>query len=622
MTQMKQMIRVAWLMAVLLLGGEIAGGTGIPKGNINEVMEQQRAQAVPTATPVPTSTPTPTNTPTPTSTPTPTKALKETLTPTPTSAGKYTFAERNLIMYATQNVNIRSLPNTSGNVLGTLWSSDGIWVTGKCNEVNWYRVEYDGKTAYIYGAYLTATAPTPTPAPPVQYANSLCVDEEGTVYVLDLYDTKLVTAEGAEFGDSIDLPGCVLPADVCLADGKFYVYDEVLNEVLVYTKNGELLSRTEIPLTEDYIKRFDLCAGPVSLLTYGGKKLVFSETTGTFTEEIYEEKQVYSDGFDFVEYLGEDASGIRYSLNTTLIKNCSVLAGEIMICASSEEGEFLGGYNIPTLECEWLPDNYVCFTEDGAVYVLLVKEEEVIVEKVELVKYPESQLAQIEKMAKNTEAGYKKSSDARIAEKKTYTKAVALTRNEVYQRVVAIAEYEWMLTPQNTNLSLVTNARLPRYITNLIELMEGQADWELAMTGIPYCWGGFNSLYGTKSTRFSTVIAGGEYLAGNINTVGEYRGDTAGLDCSGFVSSVFGTSWKLNTRHFADMGSLKKDLNALEQMDIFVAPSDHIVIFLEWIDEGTILASEAAIRDGRVTIHPRTINSFLIEGTFQMRSPW
>ena len=190
----------------------------------------------------------------------------------------------------------------------------------------------------------------------------------------------------------------------------------------------------------------------------------------------------------------------------------------------------------------------------------------------------------------------------------------------MYKRALAIAGYEWTLTPECADLSVAKNARQPRYIESLVAQMT-EEDWKIEMTGIPYCWGGFNSLYGTKSQRFGTVIGNG-YVAGNINTRGEYRKYTAGLDCSGYVSTLFGTSWKLNTRHFADLGSKRLALSELERMDYFVAPGDHIVLFLEWLDDGTFLASEAAIRDGRVTIHPRTVNSFLIESTFQMRTPW
>lgn len=606
MTNIKQMVWVVWLIAMLLVGSEPAGMGKAPQGSIYEIMEQGREQmtetSIPDATPVPTNTSVPTN------------------TPAPTLGEKYTFVKMNTQMYAKQNVNVRSLPNTEGEVLGTLWTLDAVLVTGKCNEVNWYRVEYGNETAYVYAKYLTDVMPTPTPAPPIEYANSFCVDEDGSVYVLDLYKRKLVMTQKEPY-TYISLPGSVLPADVRLLNEKFYIYDEVLNEVLVYNKDGEPLLSVPVPLENDYVKRFEPDGKEVALLTYGGKRLVLSEDLVTFFEEEYRGKTVYSEGFDFVEYLGEDASGIRYSLNTTLISDCSVLSGEIMVCASTQEGEFLYGYNLPTLDCVWLPDHYVRFTSDGEVYVLLVKEEEVVVKHVTMEQNPVSQLTQIEKEVRATEAAYLKESDKRIASKKTYRGEITLTREKVHERALAMAEYVWTLRQENVDSNVARNARLPRYIEALTMRVQGEDAWEIPMTGIPYCWGGFNSLYGSKSTRFSKVINEG-YFAGNINSSGEYRSNTAGLDCSGYVSTLLGTSWKLNTRHCSDLGSRRFGLKELAQMDILVAPGDHIVLFIDWLDDGTMLATEAAIRDGRITIHPRTINSFLIESTFQMRSPW
>ena len=57
-------------------------------------------------------------------------------------------------MYAQQTVNVRDLPDTSGNKLGSLSINDEITITGQCNETGWYRFEYNGSVAYVSNKYV------------------------------------------------------------------------------------------------------------------------------------------------------------------------------------------------------------------------------------------------------------------------------------------------------------------------------------------------------------------------------------------------------------------------------------------------------------------------------------
>lgn len=71
----------------------------------------------------------------------------------------YTYSSLNTKMYATQSVNVRSLPSTSGSRLGGLAYAQEVSVTGKCNETGWYRIEYQGKEAFVSNSYLTSEKP-------------------------------------------------------------------------------------------------------------------------------------------------------------------------------------------------------------------------------------------------------------------------------------------------------------------------------------------------------------------------------------------------------------------------------------------------------------------------------
>lgn len=81
--------------------------------------------------------------------------LEQTETPSAESVPQYTFTDMSLIMYAQQTVNIRELPDTNGNKLGSLSTNDEVTITGQCNETSWYRIDYNGSVAYVSNKYVS-----------------------------------------------------------------------------------------------------------------------------------------------------------------------------------------------------------------------------------------------------------------------------------------------------------------------------------------------------------------------------------------------------------------------------------------------------------------------------------
>lgn len=69
---------------------------------------------------------------------------------------EYTYTEMNATMYATQTVNVRNLPNTDGEKIGSLSTNQEITVLGQCNETSWYQLELDGQTAFVSNSYLSS----------------------------------------------------------------------------------------------------------------------------------------------------------------------------------------------------------------------------------------------------------------------------------------------------------------------------------------------------------------------------------------------------------------------------------------------------------------------------------
>ena len=69
-------------------------------------------------------------------------------------ATPYTYTDMSATMYALQTVNVRDLPDTNGNKLGSLSINEEITITGQCNETSWYRFEYNGGVAYVSDKYV------------------------------------------------------------------------------------------------------------------------------------------------------------------------------------------------------------------------------------------------------------------------------------------------------------------------------------------------------------------------------------------------------------------------------------------------------------------------------------
>ena len=70
-------------------------------------------------------------------------------TPEPEPQAIYTYTDMSATMYAQQTGNVRDLPDTSGNKLGSLSTNDEIAISGQCNETGWYRFEYNGSVVFM-----------------------------------------------------------------------------------------------------------------------------------------------------------------------------------------------------------------------------------------------------------------------------------------------------------------------------------------------------------------------------------------------------------------------------------------------------------------------------------------
>ncbi len=81
--------------------------------------------------------------------------LKTTEEPIPEPQAVYTYTDMCATMYATQMVNVRNLPSTDGEKIGSLSTNQEIAVKGYCNETEWFMFDYEGQTAFVSNTYVS-----------------------------------------------------------------------------------------------------------------------------------------------------------------------------------------------------------------------------------------------------------------------------------------------------------------------------------------------------------------------------------------------------------------------------------------------------------------------------------
>ena len=142
---------VFMLLTTLIVVGLVAGCTSDKGDNIN-------SSAVETTNPTTKNPTDPSTEPHTVATTTPTT---NPITDTPTTEPTVTFTDVNETVYATGTVNIRSGPDEDCEKLGSLSKGESVKRIAVGNN-GWSRVEYNGKTAYIYSSYLSTTKPSDT----------------------------------------------------------------------------------------------------------------------------------------------------------------------------------------------------------------------------------------------------------------------------------------------------------------------------------------------------------------------------------------------------------------------------------------------------------------------------
>jgi hypothetical protein len=180
-------------------------------------------------------------------------------------------------------------------------------------------------------------------------------------------------------------------------------------------------------------------------------------------------------------------------------------------------------------------------------------------------------------------------------------------RQQVIEAAFAFEGLQWMVTPQNyghdpdSACSGFNRIRRPWYLQGKI----GQQ-----VRGVPYCWGCHGSL-----AQFRARIEHGT-LAGNVCTRDAPRPDVAGVDCSAFVSAVWGLSVHYTTAAIPAIAKPVSNPWDLRPGDALDKPGSHVMLFLRFTPDrrAEVMESSTGGCNGRVCRNIYPLAALLARG--------
>ncbi len=159
------------------------------------------------------------------------------------------------------------------------------------------------------------------------------------------------------------------------------------------------------------------------------------------------------------------------------------------------------------------------------------------------------------------------------------------TRSEAVAIASSFANYRW--TPAVANVRHGKDAA--GIVISTPDRSTGNADlWQPGepSIGVPYKWGGFDSLEGFERGVKAGKAAGDLYNAEKRRLGGKaVSGSAVGLDCSGFVSRCWRLEEKKDTSSLAALCVKLPSLTELRPGDALNQPGGHVVLFVKWLDD-------------------------------------
>ncbi|MBR1155201.1 hypothetical protein JQ575_31915 [Bradyrhizobium sp. JYMT SZCCT0428] len=297
-----------------------------------------------------------------------------------------------------------------------------------------------------------------------------------------------------------------------------------------------------------------------------------------------------------VEFLEIDNNNRLYILGENIPGTSSGAA--TFVARYTPSGELEGIYELPLANTP-LTRRFVTISGDGDVYFLRIDRAGVDVvgvgfrtlRGVKAIDVRPPQLATVSLPSKFTAIAAVRPSN----------------RQQAIETAFAFEGIQWPLTPQNygsdpdTTCSGFNRIRRPWYLQGKV----GQQ-----VRGVPYCWGCHGSLQ-----NFRVQMARG-IKAGNVCTRNTPRNDVAGVDCSAFVSAVWGLSVHYTTAAIPAIAKSVGNPWDLRPGDALNKPGSHVMLFLRFTPDRKAEVMESATGgcNGRVCRNVYPLAALLSRG--------
>jgi len=479
---------------------------------------------------------------------------------------------------------------------------------------------------------------------PMDGPQAIYAAEDGSLYLLDQVNGRVLRFDAKKADSSVqslELPKDIRPTDVVVRNGNIYVWDGAPQTLQAEGNNdqpvreltrtrgagkpddatltafaqmgSEVLDSADQPNAERS-RAIPARRGPAhpSIATRGHGTVVVdvavSDKLSTADIRVREQGTNNSiakltlkvrDRIGIVEFLDIDNAGRMFVL-TENIPTKSNRRASAYVVRYSPRGVQESVYDIPFSETLALSRRFITISPDGDVYFLRTASSEV--ELIGVGSRPVHAADVIDN------PNLPRLPDQAAAISKAPIAAVrALTRQQVIENAFAFEGVQWRVTPAvygrdpDTACSGFNRIRRPGYLS-------GKLNQEVR--GVPYCWGCHGSL-----NQFLANIANG-ILAGNVCTHNNPRSDTAGVDCSAFVSAAWGLSTHFTTAAIPGISRQLENAWDLQPGDALNKPGSHVMLFLRFTPDrkAEVMESSTGGCNGKVCRNVYPLSSLLARG--------
>lgn len=475
------------------------------------------------------------------------------------------------------------------------------------------------------------------------------ITNDNTIYIVDNVNKRVNIYRNGNFIYDIDIPYIVYIRSIVVSQNSIFLMDYDDGKIFIVNMEGNLVEIIELPknmVNYRMIKLYVRDDGSVWL--YYDNSLNTNNGFDNYSyliNDISNEKDTYLEGYSkndtnlYTTTHNRDVATIysTNSLSRSIKLETNEIVGSLQILDIDKNnylylelfeqidtsvvcGEYtvrkyldnkcLGVASIDLEGYHFMPNNVLNLSESGDLYQIKCLTDEINIIKKTFVS--------VDDFVSTIQKTKDKYNDCKSFENPILNAVnVPNTKLETMANAQECCLMSWTYTNDNAKNPNISNVGIPGYLKNVSK--------PSSQTGIPYCWGGFDGLDTRSSTsweNFDDAISKGAF-AGNTNTkTSGWQWNTAGFDCSGFVSSVAGFSSKLSTTNLAS-STYTKAINESDMLiyDMFVKSGSHVMYYVGDSSNGVKTREATTTGDEKTKLYTRS-KTFLSDYSTRRFNGW